>query len=205
MNQIKIPDHLIEISGKHFIIDMMYASTANNMTGRPVYTEIGLGNRAFVTKEMWETLQKVIPILEQLNLIMKIFDAGRPVIAHQMLTEIIPIKGFFALEPENSQHCHGTAIDVCLCTPDGQELSYPTKVDAFEPKIAIEAQQGNTQRLTAHLQKAHHDYQAPGLETEIANREQLKKIMEEIGLASIPHEWWHYNLPGGKEDPLFII
>lgn len=139
-----IPDTYTEIRGEPFIIDMMYAGLNNNMTGRAVYAEIGLGNRAFVHRDMWNVLQKAIPTLERLNLKMKICDAGRPVIAHRILTEIIPIKGFFALEPEKSQHCHGTAVDVCLCSPDGQELAYPTRVDAYEAQIAQEAQQGKT-------------------------------------------------------------
>lgn len=198
-----IPDTYTEIRGEPFIIDMMYAGLNNNMTGRAVYAEIGLGNRAFVHRDMWNVLQKAIPTLERLNLKMKICDAGRPVIAHRILTEIIPIKGFFALEPEKSQHCHGTAVDVCLCTPDGQELAYPTRVDAYEAQIAQEAQQGKTSKLAEQLKKARHDYEAPELKTEISNRRQLKELMESIGLQSIPHEWWHYNLPGGLEYPLF--
>ena len=198
-----IPDTYTEIRGEPFIIDMMYAGLNNNMTGRAVYAEIGLGNRAFVHRDMWNVLQKAIPTLERLNLKMKICDAGRPVIAHRILTEIIPIKGFFALEPEKSQHCHGTAVDVCLCSPDGQELAYPTRVDAYEAQIAQEAQQGKTEKLAEQLKKARHDYEAPELKTEISNRRQLKELMESIGLQSIPHEWWHYNLPGGLEYPLF--
>ena len=198
-----IPDTYTEIRGEPFIIDMMYAGLNNNMTGRAVYAEIGLGNRAFGHRDMWNVLQKAIPTLERLNLKMKICDAGRPVIAHRILTEIIPIKGFFALEPEKSQHCHGTAVDVCLCTPDGQELPYPTRVDAYEAQIAQEAQQGKTSKLAEQLKKARHDYEAPELKTEIGNRRQLKELMESIGLQSIPHEWWHYNLPGGLEYPLF--
>lgn len=198
-----IPDTYTEIRGEPFIIDMMYAGLNNNMTGRAVYAEIGLDNRAFVHRDMWKVLQKAIPALERLNLKMKICDAGRPVIAHRILTEIIPIKGFFALEPEKSQHCHGTAVDVCLCTPDGQELAYPTRVDAYEAQIAQEAQQGKTSKLAEQLKKARHDYEAPELKTEISNRRQLKELMESIGLQSIPHEWWHYNLPGGLEYPLF--
>ncbi|MBR6663934.1 MAG: hypothetical protein IKL33_03810, partial [Alphaproteobacteria bacterium] len=78
-----IPDYYVEIKGEDFIIDMMYANTSNNMLGIPVYEDIGLGNRAFVHRDMWEVLKKVIPILRQKNLKMKICDAARPVKAHQ--------------------------------------------------------------------------------------------------------------------------
>lgn len=198
-----IPDYYVEISGDEFIIDMMYAKLKNNMTGQPVYEQIGLGNRAYVHQDMWKILKKAIPWLQKNNLKMKIFDAARPVIAHQKFLEIIPIKGYFAVDPRHSQHCRGTAVDVCLCTFDGQELSYPTKVDAYTPEIAKEVQQGQSEKLQAYLPHARHDYYEVGLETEIKNREQLKKLMESIGLISIPHEWWHYNLPNGKEYPLF--
>ena len=200
-----IPNDYIEIKGNEFIIDMMYAGTKNNVIGQAVYTQIGLGNRAFIHQDMWKILQKAIPILQTMNLKMKIFDAARPVIAHKKFLEIIPTKGYFAPNPALSQHCHGTAIDVCLCSFDGQELSYPTKVDAYTPEIALEIQQGKTNKLKQALIQARHDYYAPNLETEIKNREQLKNIMEGIGLLSIPHEWWHYNLPNGHAYPLFEI
>ncbi len=200
-----IPDYYVEIKGEDFIIDMMYANTSNNMLGIPVYKEIGLGNRAFVHRDMWEVLKKVIPILRQKNLKMKICDAARPVKAHQKFLEIIPIKGFFAADPGRSQHCRGTAVDVCLCSADGIELLYPTKVDVYTPKIAQEVQSGNTDNLKNYLAKARHDYYSEGIETEIANREELKKIMESIGLLSINHEWWHYNLPNGSQYPLFEL
>jgi len=198
-----IPDYYVEINGDEFIIDMMYAKLENNMIGQPVYKQIGLGNHAYAHQDMWKALKKVIPWLQKNNLKMKICDAARPVIAHQKFLEIIPIKGYFAANPEHSQHCHATAIDVCLCTPDGQELAYPTKVDAYTPEIAKEIQQGRCEKLQAYLAHARHDYYAIDLEAEIQNRKQLKELMESIGLESIPHEWWHYNLPNGKEYPLF--
>lgn len=44
-----IPDTYTEIRGEPFIIDMMYAGLNNNMTGRAVYAEIGLGNGRLFT------------------------------------------------------------------------------------------------------------------------------------------------------------
>ena len=194
------PDY-IEIKGERFIISMMYAST-ENMTQTDVYNQIGFGNRAFVHKDMWEKISKLIPILQQQKLKLKIFDAYRPPLAHKILKEIIPMEGFFAASPERSQHCRATAIDVCLCDEDGKELAYPTKVDAYTKEFARQIAQGQTQNFLQHLQKARHDYMAEGIETEIKNREFLKKLMQEVGLEPIPHEWWHYNLPNGKDYPL---
>lgn len=198
-----IPANYVEISGPDFIVELMYAGLNHNMTGRAVYQEIGLGNHAYIHQDMWQVLQKAIPWLRAKNLKMKIFDAARPVIAHQKLLELIPIKGYFAAAPEKSQHCHGTAIDVCLCRADGTELTYPTLVDAYSPKLAQEVQQGQTDNLQTYLQQARHDYMDSKDPTAISNRQELKALMESIGLNSIPHEWWHYNLPHGLDYPLF--
>lgn len=197
----KLPEEYIEISDDSFIIAMMYA-VPQNMTGVAVYEKIGFGNRAIVHKNMWEKLSQLIPVLKEQKLKLKIFDAYRPPLAHKMLKEIIPMEGFFAANPERSQHCHATAIDVCLCDESGNELIYPTNVDAYTPYFAQQIQQGRTEEFFAHLQKARHDYNAPEMAEAIKNRQFLKQLMESIGLVSIPHEWWHYNLPGGQNYPI---
>ncbi len=197
--------NLIEVKNdEYFIVDMMYASLKNNMTGIAVYTEIGLGNRAFVHKDLWEKLQQVVPYLKSNNLKMKICDAYRPPIAHKKMKEIIPQPGFFASSPERSQHCHGTAVDVCLCDKDGNELEYPTKVDAFDTNYAKQVQNGNLAPFFEYLKQARHDYTG-GNSSATKNREELKALMESIGLKSISSEWWHYDLPNGCSDIYPII
>ena len=197
--------NLVEIKNDdNFIIDMMYASLKNNMTGVAVYEEIGLGNRAFVHKDMWEKLKQVVPYLQAHNLKMKICDAYRPPIAHARMKEIIPQPGFFASSPERSQHCHGTAVDVCLCDKNGNELVYPTKVDAFDARYAKQVQSGNVAPFFEYLKKARHDYD--GSETlALNNRGELRRLMESIGLESISSEWWHYDLPNGRGENYPVI
>lgn len=198
-------ENLVEIkSDDCFIIDMMYASLKNNMTGVAVYNEIGLGNRAFVHKDLWEKLKQVIPYLKSHNLKMKICDAYRPPLAHQRLKDIIPQPGFFASAPERSQHCHATAVDVCLCDKNGVELLYPTKVDAFDAEYAAQVQAGNLAPFFDYLKKARHDYDGADKQA-IANREELRRLMEEVGLESISSEWWHYDLPDGRSEAYPII
>lgn len=198
-------NNLVEIKNDdNFIIDMMYASLKNNMTGVAVYEEIGLGNRAFVHKDMWEKLKQVVPYLQAHNLKMKICDAYRPPIAHARMKEIIPQPGFFASSPERSQHCHGTAVDVCLCDKNGNELVYPTKVDAFDAGYAKQVQSGNVVPFFEYLKKARHDYD--GAETlALNNRGELRRLMESIGLESISSEWWHYDLPNGRGENYPVI
>ncbi len=50
--------NLIEINDPHFIVELMYAGTNHNMTGQPVYQQIGFGNKAFVHKDLWGQAEK---------------------------------------------------------------------------------------------------------------------------------------------------
>lgn len=186
-------ENYIEIVHERFIIDLMYARK-DNITGCDAYIQIGFGNRAFVHVELWEKLKNIIPYLEKNDLYMKICDAYRPPIAHEMMKEIIPIPNFFAASPEKSPHCRAIAVDVCLCDAKKQELKYPTKVDAYTPYYSEQVQAGNMSEFQEYLKKAAHSYHEKGIEEEIENRETLKNLMESAGLKSLEHEWWHYNL-----------
>lgn len=199
-----IDPNLAEVKGDCFIIDMMYARS-QNMVGQPVYEQIGFGNRAYLHRDMWNILQKAEPWLKAHRLKLKICDAYRPPLAHMKLREIIPAPGFFALSPERSQHCRGTAVDVVLTQENGEELPYPTQVDAYRPDYAQEVQKGNMTAFFEYLKQARHDYENPDMATEIANRKELKALMENIGLLAIAHEWWHYNLPEGNTDKYPLI
>lgn len=194
-------DELIEISGKHFIIDLMYAKP-ENMVRCAVYERIGFGNKAYVRPQLWEKLQKAVSFLDRHNFRLKIFDAYRPPIAHEMLRHLIPMDGFFAPACDRSLHCRGAAIDCCLCDEDGHEFIYPTKVDAYEKQYAEQITQGQFDAFFEHLKKARHDYDNPQMREEIRQRQILKDLMESIGLEPLAHEWWHYNLPEGKKLPV---
>lgn len=194
-------EELVEIKGDPFIIDLMYAKP-ENMMQCPIYEKIGFGNRAFVSKDMWEILQKLIPILQQRKQKLKICDAYRPPIAHNMMLEIIPMPGFFARCSERSQHCHATAIDCCLCDEDGKELNYPTQVDAYKKEYALQILDGKSDTFMAYLKTANHHYEDEKMKEEMMNRDDLCALMQSIGLEALPHEWWHYNLPNGIMTPV---
>lgn len=195
-------NELIQLTDSHFIIDMMYART-NNMVWRAVYQEIGYGNVAYMHKDMLSTLLKIVPFLEENKLKMRICDAYRPPVAHLKLLEIIPRSKakFFAQTPEKSNHCHGTAIDVCLADIDGNNLLYPTEIDAYEKRFQEQVAKDCFEEFQQHLQKARHDYMEASPEA-IKNREQLKRLMESTGFESITQEWWHYNLKNWQNYPL---
>lgn len=192
--------NLIKFNDPHFIVDLMYARS-NNMLSRPVYTEVGFGNQLYMHKDVAEKLLSLIPELEQMGCKMRICDAYRPPIAHMKCVEVVPIKGFFRPEYQTSNHCHGTAVDVCLTDLKGNNLEYPTEIDAYEPKFAAQVAEGKFEEFQAHLKKARHDYFDASPEA-IQNREELKCLMETHGFESIPHEWWHYNLIGWQHYPV---
>jgi len=198
--QPKDINQLILFNNAHFIIDMMYARK-NNMVGRAVYEEIGFGNQAYLRPQAAKCLLSLIPELEKHNLKMRICDAYRPPLAHNKLLEIIPFEGFFAKNYKRSNHCHGTAVDVCLTDINGNNLAYPTEIDAYEPQFSKQVLNGSFTEFQKHLIKARHDYTEASAE-QIANRHFLKELMESHGFESIPHEWWHYNLKGWQDYPV---
>lgn len=189
----------VKIENERFIIDMMYARN-KNMVQKAVYQQIGWGNLAVVHEDLWRCLEKTIPVLKQNGLKMKIFDAYRPPLAHDLMHAIVPMPGFFAVSAERSQHCHATAVDVCLCHEDGRALEYPTLVDAYHPKYAQEVAAGKVAGFKQYLLQARHDYQDSSRPVAIENREYLRHLMEDAGFESIAHEWWHYDLPDGRSE-----
>lgn len=194
----------VKIDDERFIVDMMYARE-NNMVGRAAYVETGWGNLAVVHQDLWERLQKIIPTLKNNGLKMKICDAYRPPKAHDLMKTLIPMDGFFAANAARSQHCHATAVDVCLCDENGNELLYPTPVDAYHLQFAREVARGEDSNFKKYLVKARHDFNE-GIPSEaLANREFLRKLMENAGFESIVHEWWHYDLPNGRSDKYPMI
>lgn len=186
-----------EIDGEPFIVDMMYAQN-ENIALRPVYQEIGFGGKALVHVDLAACLQQLAPRLASEGLKLRICDAYRPPLAHQLLLKSVPVEGLFASVPQNSLHCYGTAIDCCLADEKGRNLLFPTEVDAYEIKYARQLARGETAAYYKHLQKARQDFYASGFEAAINNRELLKKMMTAVGFETIGSEWWHYQLPEGR-------
>ncbi len=192
-----MPLPYVRIDGEPFIADLMYARS-DNMTGRAVYQELHWGNLAVVHQDVWQLLKRAAPLLKKMHLKLKICDAYRLPAAHDMMKKLIPMNGFFAEEAEKSQHCLGTAVDVCLCNENGEELLYPTKVDAYDARLRKKVLAGDAEEFMAHLAKARHSFYEEGYEEKIKNREFLRDFMVNAGFEPLEHEWWHYNLPGGK-------
>ena len=191
-------------TNEFFTVDMMYAGV-NNMLRTNIYERVGLGNRCFVCDDMYACLQRLAPMLWQRGLKLKICDAYRPPLAHRLMKEIIPMSGFFAAEPEKSQHCHASAVDVSLINAaTGQELSFPCEVDAYTPYFAEQIALGKWDEFRTHLEKAKYSWvgRSPQDAALIANRSLLRDLMEQAGLQALEHEWWHFNLPDKDKYPM---
>lgn len=192
---------LVEIkSDADFIVDMMYAKPTN-MSGIDAYGQIGLGNRCFIRPEAAENLENMRPKLRAEHLKLKVFDGYRPPQSHTLMMNAMPVKGLYADSAFLSSHCHAAALDVCLCREDGEELNFPTKVDAYLPRFADEVRRGVLDGYRENLKKAAYAYTS-GNARENENRQKLCDLMESAGFERFASEWWHFDLPRAKEYPL---
>lgn len=192
---------LVEIKNDaDFIVDMMYAKPTN-MSGIDAYGQIGLGNRCFIRPEAAENLENLRPKLRAEHLKLKVFDGYRPPQSHTLMMNAMPVKGLYADSAFLSSHCHAAALDVCLCREDGEELDFPTKVDAYLPRFADEVHRGVLDGYRENLKKAAYAYTS-GNARENENRQKLCDLMESAGFERFASEWWHFDLPHAKEYPL---
>ncbi len=191
-------NNLLKLENDTFIIDMMYA-TPENITCHPIYMEVGFGAKAYLHADAVAKLEKVAHILKNIRLKLRIRDAYRPPVAHNRILEVLPVKGLFASKAENSLHCYGTALDCCLADEHGNNLLFPTEIDAYEKKYAEQIASGKTDDFYLHFAKAASDFYALGYEEAIKNRSLLRQIMFDAGFEGIKSEWWHFQLPQSKE------
>ena len=171
------------------------------MSGIDAYGQIGLGNRCFIRPEAAENLEKLRPKLRAEHLKLKVFDGYRPPQSHTLMMNAMPVKGLYADSAFLSSHCHAAALDVCLCREDGEELDFPTKVDAYLPRFADEVHRGVLDGYRENLKKAAYAYTS-GNARENENRQKLCDLMESAGFERFASEWWHFDLPHAKEYPL---
>jgi D-alanyl-D-alanine dipeptidase len=79
--------------------------------------------------------------------------------------------------PEVGPHCTGGAVDLTLCTPDGEELDLGTQVN--DSPVA-----SDNACFTA----------AEGISPQARqNRDLLVKALSAAGLVNYPTEWWHWS------------
>lgn len=166
------PD-LVELVGLDSTIhlDVRYA-TANNLVGRPVYTEA----RAFLQRPAAEALVRVSAALEKSGYGLLVFDGYRPWSVTKMLWDATPPeKREFVADPsKGSKHNRGCAVDLSLyAVATGREVGMPSAFDEMSPR-------------------AYPSYTG-GTDAERAARDLLRQVMEGEGFTVEQNEWWHFN------------
>ncbi len=162
----------------HIIIDLKYA-TADNFLKQKVYD----GPTCYVLETLAKKLDKAQKILEQDGLGLKVFDGYRPLSVQKKMWAIMPDPRFVANPQTGSIHNRAAAVDLTLVDSTGKELDMPTPFDSF-------------------AERAYQFSKEPAPQQK-ANRMLLRKVMQEVGLDYIQTEWWHYQLPNGKQYPIF--
>ena len=190
--QIFIKEHFVEVKSviPDVILDIRYNSS-HNFVGRKIngYEE----SVALLTKEAAEALKEAADDFRSKGYRIKIFDAYRPsqAVSHfrswisnlgDTLTkdEFYPEKDKSVLFKEGflsstSRHCHGSTIDLTLCTSGGSEVDMGGNFDLFS-------------------ERSHSDYTETLTSTQISNRSLLRHIMEKHGFVVAKTEWWHFRL-----------
>jgi len=163
-------DDLVDLKGTNprIIVDMKYA-TEDNFVKKKLYDS----NTCFLRRSTALKLDSVQKKLEGINLGLKVWDCYRPLSAQRILWAILPDERYVANPRKGSRHNRGSAVDLTLVDPQGNELQMPTGFDDFSPR-------------------AHRQYQEVQEEA-IRNRTLLEGLMKREGFIPLPEEWWHYD------------
>lgn len=155
---------------ENFILDIIY-STPDNFVGRVLYDE----PICILRKSTKDKLVNANNELITLGYKIKIWDAFRPLEYQRHMWEYFPDERFVTNPDKgNSNHCKGSAVDVTLCTLDGNEVSMPTLFDHF----GEESFRANYNLCNEEARK---------------NVLLLENVMIKHGFIPFETEWWHFN------------
>jgi D-alanyl-D-alanine dipeptidase len=164
-------------------LDIRYA-TDNNFVGRAVYPEA----RAFLQKPAARSLLKVHRKLKKQGLGLVIFDGYRPWTITKLFWEVTPeVKRKFVANPEKgSKHNRGCAVDLSIYDlRTGALVEMPSEYDEF-------------------TERASPEYKG-GTERQRANRELLRRLMEDEGFTVNPNEWWHFDYKNWQDYAIYDV
>jgi zinc D-Ala-D-Ala dipeptidase len=157
-------------------LDIRYA-TANNLAGRPVYTEA----RAFLQRPAAEALARAHRTLRPQGFGLLVFDGYRPWRVTKLFWDVTPpAKREFVADPsQGSKHNRGCAVDLSLYDlRTGREVEMPSAYDEMSPR-------------------AYPDYRGGAADAR-RRRDVLRGAMEREGFSVEPNEWWHFNYKDWK-------
>jgi zinc D-Ala-D-Ala dipeptidase len=152
-------------------LDIRYA-TDDNFVGKKVYPEA----RAFLQKPAAKAVAKVHKELRDRGLGLVIFDGYRPWSITKLFWEVTPDekRKFVANPAKGSKHNRGCAVDLSMFDlKTGKLVEMPSGYDEFS-------------------ERASPDYKG-GTAEQTANRELLRKLMDDAGFTVNPNEWWHFD------------
>jgi len=169
---------LVEAPDYPVDIELLYA-TSNNFLGMPVYDADA---RCMLHRDAAACLRRAALAARRSGFTLKVFDAYRPPAAQEVLWRLCPDPAYVADPKIGSNHSRGVAVDVTLLDEHGQALDMGTGFDEMR-------------------EQSHHDRDDLPVSAQ-RNRGMLLGIMLQAGFASLPTEWWHYQLPNAPEYPL---
>ena len=177
--------HLVELItlDNTIKLDIRYA-TGDNFVGRPVYPEA----RAFLQKPAAKGVVNVHRKLKKKGLGIVIFDGYRPWTITKLFWDVVPDdKRKFVADPaKGSKHNRGCAVDLSIYDlKTGELIDMPSGYDEF------------TERASPNY--------TGGTEQQRANRDLLRKLMEEEGFSVNPNEWWHFDFKNWQDYAIYDI
>lgn len=116
---VKIKDYLPSV-----FIDLRYSGT-NNLFGQKIYDF----QDAYIRYGTLKKLENVQKELEEMGLSLKIWDAYRPLDAHNIMSLIFP-KQISAPTKIYDVFCYGTTLSLTIVKSDGSEIPMPSDFDA---------------------------------------------------------------------------
>ena len=164
-------------------LDIRYA-TADNFTGRVVYTEA----RAFLQKPAAEAVVKVHRELKKRGLGLVIFDGYRPWSITKLFWDVVAVdqRKFVADPAKGSIHNRGCAVDLSIYDlATGELLAMPSGYDEFTERASPRYKGGTAE--------------------ERANRDMLRRLMESAGFKVNKDEWWHFDHKDWKKYAIYDI
>ena len=163
------------------LVDLRYA-TPNNCVGVALYPP---DFPCLARPEMAVRLHLAQQMLHEWGYRLKIWDAYRPLTAHQKLWQKFSKRGYVA-DPATgpgSLHSWGLAVDVTLVDLLGHDVSMPSDFDVFTPDASA-LYHGKDQKAAFHLRL-------------------LQSAMGAAGFFGLTTEWWHFAVRDwNKSKPL---
>lgn len=164
-------------------VSLMY-SRADNFTGVVLYDTL---RHAYLHPKAAEAVVKAQKRLKELrpDLSLKIYDAARPMSIQQKMWNKVKgtSKNIYVSNPANGGglHNYGMAVDITLCTINGDSIPMGTKIDYMGSAAHIDNE--NTLVKSGIISKEAQQ-----------NRELLREVMQYAGFKPLRTEWWHFNL-----------